>query len=132
MDSVKTRRMTITINTKPTRLSEALQNAGAVVSSMMLTVAGQKMRYVIRVIKKVIYPHTVKMSKTSAVKEMPVKAKVQEKAKTKAKEKVKVIVEQIKLIRKKLIKLVNSVGSITNTVNHVRFGTQSSQRLRKQ
>ena len=67
---------------------------------------------------------------------MPIKAKVQEKAKekvkVKAKEKVKeVIAEQIKRLRTKLIQLVNSVGSITNTAKHARLRTQSSQRLRK-
>ena len=61
---------------------------------------------------------------------MPIKAKVQEKAKekvkVKAKEKVKeVIAEQIKRIRTKLIQLVNSVGSITNTAKHARLRTLS-------
>ena len=90
-------------------------------------VAGRKTLCVTCVTKKVIYHHAVKMSKTFA-QSTKRKVRAQEKEKTKSKEKEKVIAEQIRLIKMKLIKHVNNVVSITNTGNRVRFRTLSSQR----
>ena len=69
-----TRRMTTkiihtSIINKQTRLSKKTQNAGDVKGSMTPEVADRKMLCVIRVIKGVTYPHAVRMSKTSALKE---------------------------------------------------------------
>ena len=55
------------------------------------------------------------------------KVRTQENEKTKANEKEKVIAEQIRLIRMKLIKHVSNVVSITNTGNRVRLRILSSQ-----
>ena len=75
--------------TKQTRLSKKTQNAGDVESSMTPQVAGRKMLCVIRVIKRVTYPHVVRMSKISALKETKRKVKVQENEKGKGKGKGK-------------------------------------------
>ena len=100
-------------NTKQTRLSKRAHNAGDVEHITMLQDVGPKRLVVILVIKRVTYPHAVKMSKTS--EKQPKPGKAQEKAK--AKGKVKVITEQIRLIR---IKPVNSVRRFTKVGNRAR------------
>ena len=94
---------------------------------MILQVAGRKKLCVIRVTKRVTYHHAVKMFKTFAQRTKRM-VKAQEKEKTKAKEKVKMIAEQIRLIRKILVKSVNSVVSIINRGNRARLRTLLSQR----
>ena len=101
-------------NTKQTRLSKRTHNAGDVEHITMLQDVGPKRLVVILVIKRVTYPHAVKVSKISE-KPKSRKGKAQEKAT--AKEKVKVITKQIRLIE---IKPVNSVGRITKVGNRAR------------
>ena len=106
-------------NTKQTRPSKRAHNAGDVEHITKLQDVGPKRLVVILVIKRVTYPHAVKMSKNSEKQPKPEKeVKAQEKAK--AKEKVKVITKQISLIRTKTIQPVNSVGSITKVGNRAR------------
>ena len=124
---VKIRKMTIALrntNTKLTKLSKKA-NAGDVEHIMKLQDVGPKMLVVIRVIKKVTYPHAVRMSKISEKQPKPERVKVQEEAK--AKKKVKVLTKQI---RQTIVMPVNSVGSIIKVVNRARNRTQPSQRLR--
>ena len=113
-------------NTKLTKLSKKA-NAGDAEHIMKLQDVGPKMLVVIRVIKKVTYPHAVRMSKISEKQPKPERVKAQEKAKAKAKEKVKVTTKQI---RQTIVMPVNSVGSIIKVVNRARNRTQPSQRLR--
>ena len=94
---------------------------------MILQVAGRKKLCVIRVTKRVTYHHAVKMFKTFAQRTKRM-VKAQEKEMAKAKEKVKMIAEQIRLIRKILVKSVNSVISIINRGNRARLRTLLSQR----
>ena len=74
----KNKKMTIALrntNTKLAKLSKKA-NAGDVEHIMKLQDVGPKMLVVIRVIKKVTYPHAVKVSKISEKPE-PRKAKAQ-------------------------------------------------------
>ena len=119
---VKIRKMTIALRNTNTKLSKKA-NAGDVEHIMKLQDVGPKMLVVIRVIKKVTYPHAVRMSKISEKQPKPERVKAQEKAKAK----VKVITKQIRL---KIVMPVNSVGSIIKVVNRARNRTQPSQRLR--
>ena len=112
-------------STKQTSQSKRAHSAGDVEHIMMLQGVGLKMPIVILVIKRVTYPHDVKVSKISE-KPKPRKVKAQERAK--ANEKVKVIAKQI---RQTIVMHVNSVGSITRVVNRVENRTQPSQRLRR-
>ena len=66
-------------NTKLTKLSKKA-NAGDVEHITMLQGVGPKRLVVIRVIKRVTHPHTVKMSKNSEKQPKPRKVKAQEKA----------------------------------------------------
>ena len=102
-------------NTKQTSQSKRAHSAGDVEHIMMRQDVGLKRPIVILVIKRVTYPHAVKVSKISE-KPTPRNVKAQEKAK--AKEKVKVITKQIRLLR--IIKPVNSVGSVTKVGNRAR------------
>ena len=106
-------------NNKQTSQSKKAHSAGDVEHITMLQDVGLKRPIVILVIKRVTYPHAVKMSKISE-KPKPRKVKAQERVKAKAKEKVKVITKQIRLIRTTTIKPVNSVGSITKVDNLAR------------
>ena len=113
-------------STNLTRLSKRAHNAGDVEHIMKLQDVGPKMLVVIRVIKKVTYPHAVRMSKISEKQPKPERVKAQEKAK--AKEKVKVITKQIRLTG---VMPVNSVGKFIKVGNRARNRTQPSQRVRR-
>ena len=81
----------------------------------MLQDVGPKRLVVILVIKRVTYPHAVKISKTSEKQPKPGKVKAQERAK--AKERAKVITKQIRLTG---VKPVNSVGKFIKVCNRAR------------
>ena len=106
-------------NNKQTSQSKRARSAGDVEHTMMLQVVGIERLNVIHVIKKVTYPHAVRVSKISEKPE-PRKVKAQERVKAKAIEKVKVITKQIRLIRTTLITSVNSVGRIAKVGNRAK------------
>ena len=116
-------------NNKQTSQSKRAHSTGDVDHVMMLQVVGLKKPNVVHVIKKVTYPHAVKVSKIFEKSE-PRKVKAQEKVSANAKERVKVIAEQIRLIGVKPIKSANYVESVTNTGNRARLRTQLSRKLR--
>ena len=95
---------------KQTKLSKKAQNAGDVESNMSPQVAGREVLCVMRVIKRVTYPHNVRITKISALKETNRTVRVQEKEQAKTRETVRAVAEQIGLMRVEVKKACERCG----------------------